>query len=134
MARIDNFIYCLNAMSDSNNGTNAIGIMSVITPDYIPGTYSFSILFNLMDISDGEHLVEIKFNTPDNECLIDLKSNISYTQNTELKIPREYEGIYICSDWKNIVFKTSGMYYTEVYLDNIKIDTFNIYVQGKNEV
>ena len=55
MATLTNFIYCLNAervsSGDGNGeGINAMGIMSTLMPEFVPGTFSFSVIFSILDI------------------------------------------------------------------------------------
>lgn len=54
MTQVKNFIYCLNSNTNEVEA-NAIGVLSAITPEYIPGTFSFSILCSIVDLEDGNH-------------------------------------------------------------------------------
>ena len=50
MAKISGFVYCLNAEritapDGKSEMTNAVGIVSTIMPEYVPGAFSFSIVF-----------------------------------------------------------------------------------------
>lgn len=40
MAKVSNFIYCLNSTA-SDNEANAMGVVSALTPDYLPGRIPF---------------------------------------------------------------------------------------------
>ena len=49
MAKLTNLIYCLNAERVSANdgkgdSINAMGVLSALTPEFVPGTFSFSII------------------------------------------------------------------------------------------
>ena len=54
MAQVKNFIYCLNSNTNEVEA-NAIVVLSAITPEYIPGTFSFSIFCSIVDLEDGNH-------------------------------------------------------------------------------
>ena len=67
MADLTNFIYCINAERiPSKNGktdsVNAIGVLSSLTPEFVPGTFSFSVIFSVLDIDiSGNNTVQITF-------------------------------------------------------------------------
>lgn len=42
MIKISNFIYCLNSVTTEEEA-NALGVLSAITPEFIPGSFSFSV-------------------------------------------------------------------------------------------
>ena len=52
MAEVKNFIYCLN-VNTVDGRTDIVGVLNAMTPEYIPGLFSFSISFTLLGISEG---------------------------------------------------------------------------------
>ena len=66
MVEVKNFLYCLN-INTADGRTDIVGILTAITPEYIPGLFSFSINFTLLNLTEGEHEVTIKFKNPENE-------------------------------------------------------------------
>lgn len=68
MAKIKNFVYCLN-INTVEGRTDIVGILNAMTPEYIPGLFSFSIGFSLLDITEGEHSLVVKFRNPDKEVI-----------------------------------------------------------------
>lgn len=133
MARVSNFIYCLDS-NTSDREANALGVISALTPDYIPGAFSFSILCSILDLPDGNHTVTIQFLDPQDVILVNVEGVIPYEKNKEENVPREYSGINISSNWQNVVLKKSGIYKTLVKVDGEQCGTYEIYVKGKNEV
>ena len=74
MERITTFIYCLaaNTIQETNGGSvNANGILSSITPEYIPGTFSFSIVFTLLGLEEKKYKLNLKFKDPNGQVILD---------------------------------------------------------------
>lgn len=132
MAKIVNFIYCMNS-NTSDTETNAMGIMSAITPEYVPGAFSFSVLCSIVDLENGNHNINMQFINPKGTILVNVDGNIPYEQNKETNLPKEYLGINISTNWQNVVLEESGLYKTIVKVDGVECGTYEIYVKGKNE-
>lgn len=132
MPRISNFIYCLNAIT-SDIETNAIGVLSAITPEYVPGAFSFSILCSIMDLEEGNHNISMKFMSPEENVLVDIDAIVPYEKNDAVNLPKEQVGLNISTNLQNVVFEKAGMYKTKVSIDGILYGTYEIYVKGKNE-
>ena len=54
MAKLASFIYCANTEKVSNpekkdESINAIGVLSALTPEYVPGMFSFSVIFSVIE-------------------------------------------------------------------------------------
>lgn len=132
MARISNFIYCLNSVTNENEA-NVLGVLSAITPEYIPGAFSFSVFCSILDLSDGPHTIKMQFKNPDEEVLVNIEGMIPYEKQSDSNLPQEYVGINISSILQNVIFKKSGLYKTVVIVDDIECGTYKIFVKGKNE-
>ena len=132
MARVSNFIYCLNTIT-SENEANVFGVLSAITPEYVPGTFSFSVFCSILDLNVGNHIVKMQFINPDEEVLLDIEGTIPYEEQCNSNLPQEQMGINIGSSWQNVVLKKSGVYKTVVTIDGIECGTYEIFVKGKNE-
>lgn len=130
--RVSNFIYCLNAVT-SDVEANAFGVLSAITPDFVPGSYSFSVLCSILGLEDGNHNIKMQFIAPDGEILVSIDGIIPYERRTDSNLPAEQAGINISSSWQNVTFKQAGMYKTIVTVDNYKCGMYEIFVKGKNE-
>ena len=104
MARINNFIYCMNSIT-ADTESNALGIISAITPDYIPGAFSFSIFCSILDLEEGMHTINMQFINPKEEIIANLEGPIPYEENQEIDIPQKYRGINISSNWQNVLLK-----------------------------
>lgn len=144
MANLANFIYCLNAeriispdMQSEN--INAIGIISTIIPEFVPGTFSFSIIFSILDIDTKEHNnIRITFSQYDSKIpLVD--SGIiqlpPLPENHEIKIPNQYSGLNMTMDFRNVIFEKEGLYNTCIYFNGNLLSGENyIYAKGKREL
>ena len=57
-----------------------------------------------------------------------------YEEKKEVNLPKQYKGVNISSRWQNVLLEESGLYKTNVQVDDVDCGTFEIYVKGKNEV
>lgn len=142
MARLENFIYCLNAVREVEDGQpgsniNALGVLASITPEYMPGTFSFSIIFTVLniDITKADNTVQVKFYREcDGKTLID--SGILQMPSMEdegIGLPKEYKGLNMSMDCRNVVFDSEGIYATQIYFNGELIGEKKIYVKGKRK-
>lgn len=130
---IKNFLYSLNVKVEDGR-TDIYGIMSAMTPEYIPGLFSFSISFTLLNISEEEHSLIIKFKDPDNNVIANIEEQkITYTKDENNNLPDEEVGISVAAGMQNVNLKRSGIYKTEVLFDGNSIGEYGIFAKGKNE-
>lgn len=135
MAYVSNVIFCLNAITDETGNVNANSIFSSLTPEYVPGLFTFSVIVSILDLeidSKNECHILIEFNSPTGENVVTVDTNTSYINN-ENNLPNEYKGINIAMDWTNVNFKTSGLYTLHISCNDEKIGEKQIFVKGKNE-
>ncbi|MCM1047667.1 MAG: hypothetical protein NC433_04500 [Clostridiales bacterium] len=133
MAEIKNFVYSLNV--DTVDGrTDIVGILNAMTPEYIPGLFSFSISFTLLGIAEGEHSFVVKFKDPEKEVIAGIDNAIVlYEKDRNSNLPDEQKGINIAAGLQNVNFKKSGLYSTEIVLDGTSMGEYYIFAKGKNE-
>lgn len=139
MAKLANFIYCLNAerhQIPQGNGEsiNAMGVLTVLRPEFVPGAFSFSIIFSILDIdikTNGK--IQIIFKDNSNKEVINTGEIIipPIPREEEDPLPAEYVGYNLSMDFRNVVFETNGNYAMEVYYNNELIGTNPIYVKGR---
>jgi len=133
MVTIKNFLYCLN-VNTTDGRTDIIGALSAMSPEYIPGLFSFSINFTILNLTEGEHLVTVKFKNPDKEIITSIDNvKVEYKKDVTSNLPEEYVGINVAAGLQNVDFKNSGVYSTQVLLDGVDMGEFEIFVKGKNE-
>lgn len=133
MAKIKNFVYCLN-INTVEGRTDIVGILNAMTPEYIPGLFSFSIGFSLLDITEGEHSLVVKFRNPDKEVIAGIDNAIvQYKKDENSNLPDEEVGINVAAGMQNVNFKKAGLYSTEVIVDGISVGEYYIFAKGKNE-
>lgn len=133
MAKIKNFMYCLN-VNTVEGRTDVVGVLNAMTPEYIPGLFSFSISFALLDVTEGEHTLVVKFKNPDKEVIAGIDNAvIPYKKDENGNLPDEHMGINVAAGLQNVNFKKAGIYSTEVILDGISIGEYDIFAKGKNE-
>ena len=120
MPSINNFLFCLN--TNNSNGTNNVnGILCAITPEYVPGLYSFGVNFAILDLAEGTHSICLNFKDSEGTCIASIgETPLNYTKDANDNLP-------------NVDIKHSGIYSMEVILDGTTLGTYEIYVKGKNE-
>lgn len=133
MPSIKNFLYCLN--SNNSNGTNdVVGILAAMTPEYIPGQYSFSVNFSLLDLSEGEHTLSLRFKNSDGTVLSSIENaTVKYEKDAKSNLPDAFVGVNVAANFQNVDIKKSGTHFMEVIFDGDILGNFDIYVKGKNE-
>lgn len=140
MARLTNFIYCINAERvPSNEGKgesiNAIGVLSALTPEFVPGTFSFSIIFSVLDIDiSANNTIQIIFSKNGEEKNLVNSGVITIPplpNGDEIGLPNEYKGLNMSMDFRNVIFETEGLYNTSVIFNGQLLADNFIYVKGK---
>lgn len=133
MPIIKNFLYCLN--SDNTPGkNNVMGVLATISPEYIPGLFSFAINFSILGLSEGKHTFSLKFKNPSGKIVNEVSDqNITYEKDSSSNLPDEYLGLTIGVGMQNVEFETSGLYSTDIFLDGELLGSYDIYIKGKKE-
>ena len=141
MEKIATFIYCLaanNIQEPNMQSINANGILSAITPEYIPGTFSFSLIFTLLGLEEKNYGLNLKFKNPDGKIVLDTGEmvipydQISKNDQDKILLPPEETGLTLSLDLKNVVFEKNGYYITEVTCNGRTLGEYKIYAKGKN--
>ena len=137
MSKITNFVYCLSVERENEN-INANNIISVLTPEFVPGSFSFSLIFSVLDLDiSKENSVQIIFKTAEGEStLVDSgEINIPIPEiKNEIDLPSEQVGLNMSMDLRNVVFEKEGLYVTNVYINKTLLLEKEIYVKGKRHV
>lgn len=131
MAYVSNIIVCLNAKNDEN-GVCANNILTALTPEYIPGLFTFSVIIALLDIDvSQEHNFIVDFITPDDVSVVHIDGKLPCLEDKS-NLPPEYKGVNIAMDWTNVNLKSSGEYKIIFTIDEVTTEK-GIYVKGQNE-
>ena len=140
MAKVTSFVYCLNAsrmITADGKGEmiNAEGVLSTITPEYVPGSFSFSIIFSIIDFDIKENnKIRIVFSDAENKEIVnsnDISLPIQIVED-QIDIPEKYKGINLSMDMRNVVLEKDGVYKTTIYFNGESIGSYEIYIKGKN--
>ena len=126
-------MFCLS--SNNTNGTNNInGVLCAITPEYVPGLYSFGVNFAILDLAEGAHNLYLRFKDSDGNNVASIENAVvNYSKDSSSNLPDKYLGVNVAVNFQNVDIKHSGMYYMDVILDGSPLKTFEIFVKGKNE-
>lgn len=98
-----------------------MGVLSVLTPEFVPGTFSFSIIFSVLDVDIlGNNTIQIIF-SKDGERDFLVNSGIitipPMPNEDEIGLPNEYKGLNMSMDFRNVIFETEGLYNTDVFFN-----------------
>lgn len=138
MARLGNFIYCLNAervpaVNGKGDTINAMGVLSALTLEFMPGTFSFSIIFSVLDADASQrNEIQIIFSKEDTVLIDSGVISIPPIESTDnYDLPKEYKGLNMSMDFRNVIFKEEGLYQTKVMFNGQEVGINEIYVKGK---
>ncbi len=133
MATIKNFVFCLNTgVADENN--NLFGVMAAMSPEYIPGLFSFSVFFSILALEEGQHTLKLDFKDEAGGVIASVDTaNVDYIKDQNNNLPDKYKGVNVAVNLQNVNVKHSGLYMMEVLLDGKVQGVFDIYIQGKKE-
>lgn len=133
MAKTSDIIFCLNAQNIEGTGVSANNILTAITPEYIPGLFSFSVVVTLIDMDCSQkHNFSVRFLDSSDEIVVNVDGETPiYSDNSN--VPNEYKGLNLAMDWNNVNLKKSGIYTIKIYIDEDLIGEKSVYVKGKNE-
>ena len=137
MPEIKNFIYCMGTKSDTRPGeerrvTSVEGIQNCLLPDYIPGNFSFSIVFSLLDLEPGEeYCVEVSFNHENEEVARVEDIQLTGRIDNKYNVPEKFFGYQIAIDFRNVLLNEEGVYHTIVSLNGEEKGDYPIYVKAK---
>jgi hypothetical protein len=139
MAKISTFLYCLgtNNQQKPNGPITAIGILPVLTPEFIPSAFSFSIVIGITGLSDDQdHILDICFKDNFKVPVVDAKNiriPVDVMKNGDLELPDEAKSLMLSMELKNAILREEGMYSTEVHFDGERLGEYEIYVKAKNK-
>ena len=138
IAIVSTFIYCLGTtnIEGKNSPINAMGVLQNLTPEFIPSTFSFSIVVGIKQIDlSSDHKLDIIFKDTEGNNLVEAKDipiSAEQLKNGDLNLPEEQRGLMLGLDLRNVILKKEGNYKTEVRLDGIILGEFDIYAKAKN--
>lgn len=133
MARVSDIIFCLRARNEDGQGVSADTILTALTPEYIPGLFTFSVILTLVDIDTTvEHQLLVQFISPNGEEVVRVESGLPAIEDHS-NLPNEHKGINAAMDWNNVNLKESGLYTIKVLIDGNEVGEKSIFIKGKNE-
>lgn len=142
MPQITTFMYSEGTVHEQiPNGQRLHIVSPLITfrPIFVPGTFSFSVNVGILDIDiEKEHTLQIKFLSPlDSDAPVVDSGVIPLPRNVDptlYEIPPEMRGLMLNLGFQNVIFRTEGIYKTEVIFDGDILGEFPIHVKGKEKL
>lgn len=143
MAYVSTFIYAESSaqeMTPEGPKLHVISPLHVFLPRFIPGTFSFSIVFGILDYDKTiSHKIQIKFIDFEGKKLLDTGqinlpiTNTGATVNIDAKdieLPQDMQGSIMNISFQNVVFRKEGTYSTQIIFDDERIGEYSVKVKG----
>lgn len=136
MPRISTFMYAERAEPNPQGQIQITNPLMVINPMFVPGMFSFTIIFGVVGIdNETDHTMQILFKGPNDEPPIINTNTIPLPKGAvpmvkELELPREHKGMMFNLDFRNVVFKSEGIYTSQVYIDGDLLGEYPIFVKA----
>jgi hypothetical protein len=143
MPRISTFMYSEGsgheALPSGEQRLHVVQPLHIFTPIFVPGTFSFSVVFGILDIdTDKDYNLRFTFESPvkTEELLID--TGLIHLPRTNdpkvMDLPKDMRGIMMNLGFQNVIFRNDGTYTSKVYFDNQILGEFPIKVKGRERL
>ena len=131
VAYISSFVYCDNIQqgttADNKPMTHILNPLQVLSPDSLPGNFSFSIMCNISGFdAEQENVFNLQFISPIGEV-------IQNTGDIPIKLPVEVlaqqkkpNAMQMCMDFRNVVIREYGEHVTVIRMNDDVIGEFRI--------
>lgn len=142
MAILSTFVFSENSNQVPNpNGQGTalhiINPQNVFRPIFVPGAFSFSLTFGIIELdTDEPHTMQFTLTyTETNEIAIDTgEFNLPVNPNKDPRIPKNALGFMMNLDFRNVPFKHEGKYEAKLFLDKKILETKPIYVYSQERM
>ena len=128
--RIADIIFCKAATSSPDKGMCANGIITSITPDSIPGRFSFAVVTTFLGIdTEKPHRIKVELFCGDTvTASVEGPMPIVHDKTS---LPPEYKGLNLKMDWNRVNFRTEGEYTLTIDVDGERLGEKKILVKAK---
>ncbi len=130
MTRISDIIFCLNASGNQERGMCANGILTSITPEQLPGQFSFAVIVTFLGLDASKpHRIKVElFN--ESEITASIEGAMPIVKDKTC-LPADYKGLNLKMDWNRVKFETGGEYTLTVAVDGVMLGEKKIFVMAK---
>lgn len=133
MPIISSFMYC-DQFNVRNGQAQINEPLNLINPGYLPGKYSFSVVFGMVGIdTEKNQYVKLRFEDEKGNVLIETSELEIGKEKGQAKLPKEYRGVMMSLDFRNIDLKEEGIHKTIITINDDVIGEFPIPVKGSGE-
>lgn len=134
MPRIGTFVYCEDTELIDGK-MHAINPLLNLSPPFVPGTYSFAVLFGILDVDfEVDHILNFRFYDSQNELVMDSGEINLQSRGHNTTLPRDWWGYMFNFNMRNLPLRHEGVYRSELFVDGEKIGDFPIYVRGTEKL
>ena len=137
MPHVSTFVYAEDTIQDNTpQGPRLliVGPQQILSPLFVPGTYSFSVMFGVVGANMHEaHTLRHIFRTSSAEDppIVDSGDMPVPPRTEDRDLPEDMDGFMSSLNLKNVVFRAEGTYVSEIFFDGHNIGEFPIKVRGK---
>jgi len=142
MPKLSTFMYCEEVVKNEQNNNQIMlrAPLTVFRPAFVPGMFSFSLVLGIsgIDPTSKEYKLQLKFFNPTlsdpivDTGVIPIVHDPNQPKPTN-DLPEEFQGILVNLDFRNVVLKHEGEYFTEVILDGELLNRVPVYVKGAEQ-
>jgi len=129
MAEVKYFIYCegvQNIFTPEGSKMSLNNPLLVLTPRFIPGTFTFSISFGIQGFDQtAQNKLQIIFKDP-SDTIIQDTGTVELPVAPKGNLPSEYVGISLSIDYRNIVINCDGEYSSTLVFNGETLGTYKI--------
>src|SRR6478736_2607390 len=111
MPRVSTFMYCEDTKQNERGQLEIINPLNVFQPAFVPGMFSFSIVFGILgaDPAERDYILQVRFLSPnkDEQPLIDSGPiTLGHDPNQPAtNLPQEAKGMMGNMDFRNVVLR-----------------------------
>lgn len=122
MAKVG-FIMFADEVFSSNPVANELMVKNpkiALTPEYIPGQFSFFVVFSLLDLREGEQYqleIILTHEESGDEVLKNEQISFNFVKDKNNPVAEKINGSIINIHLNNIVFKKEGLYKFTIKID-----------------
>ena len=128
--KVTPFVYCEGFLPQDGKPPAIQGVLNIITPQFIPTTFSFGILFGIIGIElEKTHTLTYQFVDPSKKVVLSM-DNIQATVPRNMSLPDEIQGLIMHIDLRNVLMETEGEYKSTITVDGEFVGEFPIVVKA----
>lgn len=126
--KIVSFVYCMKVENDEQGNPVIIKPIQMLTPQFLPTEYTFTVSFGLFDINPNEkNMFEISFTDSENHEIVKNKFTLPKISSKDIDMHKPL-GLQINMEFKNVELLIEGEYKSTVKVNEDMLGVYPINV------